>query len=134
MLSGLLTAPSCPYVLSVKCATIRGPIPTFAQLPSSYKIEQVGETDSTMSPPLSPPFGVVYSPESIQEYKAPSVQTLKKNGVKYIRVTWLDYSSTIRYHVVPVNHFERMLKSARPGITLPRTVLSTVGQSSPEGY
>ncbi|GJE93452.1 glutamine synthetase/guanido kinase [Phanerochaete sordida] len=68
-------------------------------------------------------FGVVYTPASVgpaagQQKASVSDATLDQLGVRYIRLTWVDWTNTTRYHVLTRSYFRKLLRSSRPGITV----------------
>jgi hypothetical protein len=71
---------------------------------------------------------IVYHPSS-GKFNAPSFSALKEAGVKYIRVTWVDYSATIRIRIYPIRSFEKILASSRPGVSLSQVCLSLFGDT-----
>lgn len=77
--------------------------------------------------------GVAYHPESTGRFNPHTLQDLKQAGVKYVRITWLDFSSITRIRILPIAFFEKLLASIRPGIVLPKTALTVVGDGVAEG-
>lgn len=37
------------------------------------------------------------------------LRSLEKEGVKYVRVTWVDLTNVVRCRIVPLHHFQRLL-------------------------
>jgi hypothetical protein len=65
-------------------------------------------------------YGVSYTPTTASaHWSAPALAALKAHGFRYIRLTWVDYANVVRYRVLPLKYFERVLASARPGASIP---------------
>lgn len=81
--------------------------------------------------------GVTYTPSTVE--RVPSVNLeddryLDSLGVKYIRITWQDYTNRTRYRVVPRKYFKKLLQSSRPGITLAKVSLGLVFLAVAPGF
>ncbi|KAI0087488.1 glutamine synthetase/guanido kinase [Irpex rosettiformis] len=81
--------------------------------------------------------GVVYTPSTAN--RAPLVnleddEYLDSLGVKYIRITWLDYINQPRYRVVPRAYFKKLLQSSRPGVSLAKVVFGLVSLALAPGF
>jgi glutamine synthetase len=80
------------------------PLPTGVQTPSKG-----------YEPPLFPPLPQqpqVYDVQIFEEFMA------HNPGIKFVYVQWLDYMATIRARMVPINEFERLIRtSGRIGIS-----------------
>lgn len=53
---------------------------------------------------------------------------------RYVRVTWVDYVFTVRHRIIPFPYFEKLLNSARPGVTIAKVVLGYTGNRMGEGF
>jgi len=52
----------------------------------------------------------------------------------YIRLQWVDLVNNIRYRVIPLSYFEKLLSSPRPGVTFAKAVLGLVYLNMAEGF
>lgn len=59
---------------------------------------------------------------------------LEGNGIRYIRLQWVDYTNITRYRVIPVAIFCKLLSAPRPGIALSKAVLGIIGSSLAPGF
>lgn len=84
-----------------------------------------------MSDSLS--YGVQYTVKS-QRQPPLNLEYLKNIGIRFIRVTWVDLINVIRFRVVPVDHFTRMLAGPRPSVSMIRGALGMVGITLAEGF
>ncbi|EPQ54931.1 glutamine synthetase/guanido kinase [Gloeophyllum trabeum ATCC 11539] len=80
-------------------------------------------------------YGVPYSPSQASKFDGPrTIDELKSDGIKYIRLTWVDLVNNIRYRVIPLAYFAKLLESPRPGITIGKIVLGLVFLTQAEGF
>lgn len=80
---------------------------------------------------LSPQWGVTYTPANVglgvSHTEAGLGDTVLDHlGVRHIRLTWIDWTNTIRYHVLSRGYFRRLLRSTRPGFALGSVIFSFV--------
>ena len=54
--------------------------------------------------------------------------------IGYIRFQWVDLTNIVRFHIMPVSYFKKLLEGNRPGITVPKTTLGTVYQLRASGF
>lgn len=73
-----------------------------------------------------PPEGIVQSLTSIED--------LRRQGIEFIRIQWVDLINNIRYRVLPLEYFEKLLMSSRPGISLTKACLGLVFITIVEGF
>lgn len=81
-------------------------------------------------------YGVVYSPSNFGGH-GPTALTdeyLDGLGVKFIRITWVDWINNVRYRVVPRAYFRKLLESARPGVSLTKATLGLVFLATAPGF
>ena len=81
--------------------------------------------------------GVVYTPSTADSAPQANLEDdkyLDSLGVKYIRITWLDYINKPRYRVVPRAYFKKLLESSRPGVSLAKATLGLVSLSLAPGF
>lgn len=79
------------------------------------------------------PYGVQYKPGMPTGPKI-SVKSLEKLGIRYVRITWVDLINNIRYKVLPLSYFKKVLESDRPGISLPTAAFGLVTLQMAEGF
>jgi hypothetical protein len=63
-----------------------------------------------------------------------SIENLRAKGIKYIRIQWVDLINNIRYRVLPLAYFEKLLKTSRPGTSLTKAALGIVVVTLAEGF
>ncbi len=79
------------------------------------------------------PYGVQYKP-GISTSPKISVNDLEAYGIRYVRITWVDLINNIRYRVLSLSYFRRLLESERPGISVPRVVFGLINLQIAEGF
>lgn len=84
-------------------------------------------------------YGVVYTPASVgpavgQQKSSVSDAVLEQLGVRYIRLTWVDWTNTTRYHVLTRSYFRKLLRSSRPGLTITAAAFGIVFLHICEGF
>lgn len=84
-------------------------------------------------------YGVAYTPASVgsavgQQTSSVSDTVLDQLDVRYIRLTWVDWTNTIRYHVLTRSYFRKLLRSSRPGITIPNAMFGIVFHHLCKGF
>ena len=78
-------------------------------------------------------YGVQYTVRS-QQHRPLTIERLRDIGIRFIRVTWVDLTNVIRFRVVPIAHFERILASRRPSVSMVRGALGVVSIALAEGF
>jgi len=63
-----------------------------------------------------------------------SIEDLKLQGIEFIRIQWVDLINNIRYRVVPLEYFEKLLTSSRPGVSVTKASLGLVFITLAEGF
>jgi hypothetical protein len=82
-------------------------------------------------------FGVQYLPASVE---LPTLGggnvllELEKNGIRYIRFQWVDFTNITRYRNIPFSAFCKLLSAPRPGIGITKAVLGLIGPSIAPGF
>ncbi|OAX31356.1 glutamine synthetase/guanido kinase, partial [Rhizopogon vinicolor AM-OR11-026] len=66
--------------------------------------------------PSSPTY-LPYSPQTTKAQTVP-VSSLTSHNIHSVRITWVDFGNSIRFRVIPLSSFQRLLASSRPGITV----------------
>ena len=79
------------------------------------------------------PYGVQYRPRTPTGAKV-LVKDLGNLGIRSVRITWIDLINNIRYRVLPLSYFKRLLESDRPGISVPSAVFGLVTLQLAEGF
>jgi glutamine synthetase len=79
------------------------------------------------------PYGVQYKPGNSTGPKI-SVKDLEKLGIRYVRITWVDLINNIRYKVLSLSYFRRLLESGRPGVAVPTAAFGLVNLQLAEGF
>ncbi|KAF8265798.1 hypothetical protein EI94DRAFT_1830995 [Lactarius quietus] len=95
-----------------------------------------------MAPTSTPEvaFGLKYLPASVKlptlgRGDVPRVlRTLADHRIRYIRLQWVDYSNITRNRIIPLVAFSELLGAPRPGITLSKPVLGTIGGHMAPGF
>lgn len=62
------------------------------------------------------------------------LDALPELGISFVRVQWVDLTNTVRYRVLPLSYFYRLLQSKRPGLTVTKSVMGLVFDSPVEGF
>jgi hypothetical protein len=76
---------------------------------------------------------VSYSPATLPS--PPTLSTLEYSGIHSIRIQWLDLGSKLRYRILPIKHFAKLLTAtSRPSISVAKVALGLVGLTMPEGF
>ncbi|KAF7354211.1 Glutamine synthetase/guanido kinase [Mycena venus] len=79
--------------------------------------------------------GVVYSPGSINpEQPIMDITALKDLGIRFIRLQFVDLTNNVRYRVIPIAYFEKMLASPRPSIAIAAAILGVVYLHIADGF
>lgn len=63
-----------------------------------------------------------------------SLGALPELGISFVRVQWVDLTNTVRYRVLPLSYFYRRLQSKQPGLTVTKSVMGVVFDSTVEGF
>lgn len=84
-------------------------------------------------------YGVVYNPSNVDSYTGkPTTRLtedfLDRQGVTFVRITWVDWTNTVRYRVVPRPYFRKLLESSRPGVSLTTTAFGLVFLTLAPGF
>lgn len=83
-----------------------------------------------------PEVGVIYKPPASGTTQANPVndKVLDQLGIRWIRITWSDWTNTIRYHVLSRSFFRKVLGAARPGISVTSAAFGIVGLHVCDGF
>ena len=54
--------------------------------------------------------------------------------LEFIRFTWVDFTNTIRFRLLPISYFKKLLQSRRPGVSLAIASLGLVYVTLAEGF
>ena len=94
------------------------------------------------SVPMTQPasdWGVVYKPDNVgfaidQRKVELDDGLLDRLGVRYIRLTWTDWTNVTRYQVLSRSYFRRLLRAARPGYGITAVAFGVVTMHICEGF
>ena len=78
-----------------------------------------------MIPTIANDYGVKYSPTESPRPEL-TVENLERLGIKYIRLQWVDLINNIRYRVIPLPYFLKLIASPRPSVSVTRAALGLV--------
>ena len=83
---------------------------------------------------LTSEYAVVYKPESTPASKPDSVRGLRleSRGIKWVRVQFVDYTSTVRFRILPIAYFKKVCETLRPSLLFDLSLLGA-GLSRSEG-
>ncbi|KIJ63865.1 hypothetical protein HYDPIDRAFT_175868 [Hydnomerulius pinastri MD-312] len=69
--------------------------------------------------------GVKYTPKSVANNTI-TIDDFAHSRVKFVRIQWVDLLNHIRFRVLPIAHFFKLLETARPGVAVTKTVFGLV--------
>ena len=79
--------------------------------------------------------GVRYDLPGKDKQEGISIEYLRENTrIQYVRIQWVDLVNQIRYRVVPLPYFAKLLKTSRPGTSVTKAVLGMVFITLVEGF
>ena len=76
----------------------------------------------------SNPTYLPYSPKTTKARTVP-VSALSAHGIHSVRITCVDFANAIRFRVLPISSFHRLLASSRPGIAIAKCVFGMAHSS-----
>lgn len=82
-------------------------------------------------------YGVAYTPATVEQSAPIDLRDdalLDSLGIKYMRITWVDYINNIRLRVVPRKYFNKLLDSSRPGVSLAKAGFGLVFLAVAPGF
>jgi glutamine synthetase len=59
---------------------------------------------------------------------------LESRGIQYIRLQWVDTVNNIRYRVIPISYFKKLLNSPRPSVSITKCVFGLVFITTAPGF
>ncbi|PFH48005.1 hypothetical protein AMATHDRAFT_66398, partial [Amanita thiersii Skay4041] len=74
-------------------------------------------------------YGVLYKPSSSPVIQPLTINDLKKHGISYVRLQWVDFANSVKCRVLSMSYFEKLLQGPRPGIGIV-TCLAVSSRSS----
>lgn len=77
---------------------------------------------------------VEYLPGRTENAQQLTVKGLRGRGIRHVRVQWVDLLNQVRYRVVPLPYFEKLLQTTRPGISLTKATLGLAFITIVEGF
>ncbi|KXN82102.1 Protein fluG [Leucoagaricus sp. SymC.cos] len=88
-----------------------------------------------MSTQIGAGHGLIHTPSSVAAASAAlTIQDLKSAGIKHVRILWVEPTNIVRLRVLPISYFEKLMKSSRPGIGVPKVTGGFVYLFAAEGY
>lgn len=54
--------------------------------------------------------------------------------VQFVRITWTDLANVVRFRVVPLAYFQKMVESSRPGVTMGIACLGILNCRMADGF
>ncbi|KAF9482735.1 glutamine synthetase/guanido kinase [Pholiota conissans] len=78
--------------------------------------------------------GVRYIPESSAPQSSLTIHDLKREGTKYVRITWVDLVNNIRYRIIPLPFFEKLLQTSRPGTSITKASFGIIFAALADGF
>ncbi|EGO03198.1 hypothetical protein SERLA73DRAFT_119022 [Serpula lacrymans var. lacrymans S7.3] len=82
---------------------------------------------------MSLDYGVKYTPSTVSAGNI-SISDLNTYGIKHVRIQWVDLINNVRYRVVTLSHFNKLLKSSRPSISVTKCVFGLVFLALAPGF
>jgi hypothetical protein len=80
--------------------------------------------------------GVPYSTGTDSGSRPPALTLgeLKTQGIKRVRITWVDLINNIRYRLIPLPYFEKLLQTSRPGTSITKASLGLAFITIADGF
>ncbi len=94
--------------------------------------------------------GVQYTPSTVSNAASIKAEDLETLGIgnklscapwssanrlqAYVRLTWMDLTSLVRYRAIPVSYFLKMLQSPRPGAAVGKCIFGMVNVGFAEDF
>ncbi|KAG2064132.1 glutamine synthetase/guanido kinase [Suillus decipiens] len=82
----------------------------------------------------SPQSAPYYSPQTIKVHTIPIQSLASLHNIHSVRITWVNLANVVSVRVVPLNSFQRLLASSRPGITVAQCVFGFVVNRNASGF
>lgn len=84
-------------------------------------------------------FGVVYRPgntvtDNVSPLVGLSAAELKSQGIRFIRIQWLDLTNRLRFRVVPISYYQKLLDSKRPGVCMVKCAFGLIDVTPAPGF
>ena len=81
-------------------------------------------------------YGVLYTPDTISPALPKSLDELLTPDIKFVRVQWIYLINTVRFRVLPSNHFRTLFANpaSRAGVGLGKVALGLVGLLTAPGF
>jgi glutamine synthetase len=86
---------------------------------------------------MSSEYGVKYTPANVEKATPlanVSMDELESRGIQYIRLQWVDTVNNIRYRVIPISYFKKLLNSPRPSVSITKCVFGLVFITTAPGF
>lgn len=75
-------------------------------------------------------YGLKPTPATQKALSGSSLIDLEHEGVRFVRLTWVDLSNTIRYRIIPLAHYLALCNTEKPGISIVRAAPGFVFNTS----
>jgi hypothetical protein len=77
---------------------------------------------------------VHYDMSVCQRRPITTLDELKDRNIEYVRVVWSDLVNHVKSRVVPLEYFEKLLGTSRPGFTIAKVVFGLVFLATAHGF
>ena len=78
--------------------------------------------------------GVSYLPVQGTFQSSISINDLEHQGIRYVRVQWVDFINNVRFRIVPLAYFKKLVRLSRPGLSTPKVSLGISFLTLAEGF
>jgi hypothetical protein len=79
-------------------------------------------------------YGYEYTPDTLDAHVAISADALAHSDIKFVRLTWVDLTNTIRLRIIPIKQFLKILSSTRPAISVVAAAPGLVFNNTSPGF
>lgn len=79
-------------------------------------------------------YAISYSPSGVPSDPGLTIEQLHALNIRFIRFQFADPTNQVRYRVLPISHFEKILDNPRPGITILKAILGVAFLQLAEGF
>jgi len=87
-----------------------------------------------MSPSDLVHHGVQYTIPSGQQKPTITLDELKDRKIEYVRIMWHDMVNHVKSRIVPLEYFEKLLATSRPGVPVSKAALGMVFLALAPGF
>jgi glutamine synthetase len=79
-------------------------------------------------------YGVQYTPSNVSTTTALTLEHLQYQGVQCIRIQWVDLINHVRYRILPIAYFIKLLSSNRPGVCIAKATFGLAFITLAQGF